>query len=265
MTDLGGGTWTYTLWIPGSTTMHPYMIYLQDTVGNWNMTSGAIQVIDTTPPTWTSVLESADPLELSGTEMITIGGLADLSGIQIILLAFEGANHTMTDLGGGNWTYTTWTPSSTGNYTYTIYIQDTVGNWNMTSGAIHVVDTTPPTCGSLMESADPLELGDTETITIVGVADLSGIQTVQIAIEGGNQTMTDLGGGNWTYTTWIPSSTGNYTYTIYIQDTAGNWNGVKGSIKVESAPPVPTFMLPLILLGAVITIGFFVWKRRTEL
>jgi hypothetical protein len=90
------------------------------------------------------VLESADPLELGGTETITITGVADFSGIQQVLLEFGGTNHTMTDLSGGTWHYNTWVPSSSGAYPYEIYLQDNVGHWNMTSGAIQVVDATIP-------------------------------------------------------------------------------------------------------------------------
>jgi hypothetical protein len=264
MTDLGGGTWHYFPWNPLSTGTYPYTIYLQDNVGNWNATSGSIQVVDTTPPTYTSVTESADPLEFGATETITIYGVTDLSGIQTVRIAFEGANHTMTNLGGGIWHYNTWSPSSTANYPYTIYMSDTLNHWNATSGSIQVVDTTPPHFVLVTESADPLDLGDNETITIAGVADLSGIQTVRIAFEGANHTMTNLGGGVWSYGPWSPSSAGNYPYTIYIQDNAGNWNATSGVIQVLGAQPVPTFMLPFIVLGAILAIGFFGFKRRRE-
>jgi hypothetical protein len=169
----------------------------------------------------------------------------------------------MTNLGGGVWSYNSWIPTSTGNYSYKIYIQDTAKNWNMTYSAIQVVDTTPPTYTSVTESADPLKLGGTETITITGVADFSGIQTVWIAFEGANHTMTNLGGGVWRYNNWIPSNLTTYAYTIYIQDNIGIWNGVNGSIQVEQ--PIPAFRLPFIILSAVITIGFLIWKKRTNL
>jgi len=244
MTNLGSGTWHYLTWIPSYIGNYSYMIYLQDNNGNWNATSGTIQVVDTTPPTWTSVMESANPLELGRTETITIAGVADLSGIQTVRIAFAGSNYTMTNLGNGTWRYNTWIPSSTGNYPYTIYLQDNIGNWNATSGAIQVVDTTPSTYTSVMESADPLELGRTETITMAGVADLSGIQTVQIAFEGSNHTMTNLGGGTWNYLPWNPTNTGTYPYIIYLQDNNGNWNATSGAIQVvDTTPPTYTSVI----------------------
>jgi hypothetical protein len=179
-------------------------------------------------------------------------GVADLSGIQTVQIAFEGSNHTMTNVGGGTWRYNAWTPGSPGDYTYTIYLQDNTGNWNATSGLIHVVNATPPTYASVTENANPLELGGTETITIMGVADLSGIQTVQIAFEGSNHTMTNVGGGTWRYSTWAPSSVGTYPYIIYIQDNAGYCTTVNGTIRVQRTTSPPAFEPFIWLLAGII-------------
>ena len=160
----------------------------------------------------------------------------------------------MTNLGGGTWRYDTWTPSTVGNYSYTIFIQDTVGKWNATAGTIQVVDITPPAYTSVIESADPLELGGVETITIYGVADFSGIQTVRIAFEGSNHTMTNLGGGTWRYSTWAPSSVNTYPYIIYIQDNAGYCITVNGAIQVQKTTSPPT-LEPFIWLLAFIIAG----------
>jgi hypothetical protein len=235
MSDLGGGSWSYDAWTPSSTGNYPYTIYLQDISGNWNATSGAIQVVDTTRPTYISVVESADPLEFGGTETIVIIGVADFSGINLAVIEFGGTNHTMTNLGNGTWRYNAWTPVTRGTNLYTLYIQDNEGNCKAIDDAIQVVDTTPPIYMTTMESADPLELGGMETITIFGVADLSGIQTALLAFEGTNHTMSNLGDGTWRYDAWIPSSTGTNSYTIYIQDTVANWNAVSGAIQVVNA------------------------------
>jgi len=197
-------------------------------------------ILDNAPPTYISVTESADPLELGNTETITIAGVADLSKIQTMLIAFDGSNHTMTNLGGGTWHYNNWTPNSLSTKSYTIYLQDNSSHWNKVSGSIYVVDTTPPTYTNVTESADPLGLGRAETITIAGVADLSGINQVLIAFEGTNHTMTNSGGGTWRYNNWIPSSLDNYSYTIYMQDNTGLWNTTTGSIQIVETPPTYT-------------------------
>ncbi|MHA1266853.1 MAG: Ig-like domain-containing protein [Candidatus Helarchaeota archaeon] len=116
----------------------------------------------------------------------------------------------------------------------------------------------------MTESADPLEFGNTETITITGVTDTSGIQTVLIEFEGDNHTMTDLGSGTWRYSTWTPGSEGTYPYTIYLQDTAGNWNSTNGLIEVKKTTSIPGFQFPLLLSGILIFSIFLLWKRRLK-
>lgn len=122
------------------------------------------------------------------------------------------------------------------------------------------LDTTPPSYSYVTESADPLAVNGTEIITISGVVDVSGIQTVLLEFEGTNHTMTNLGNGTWVYATWTLNSTGTYPYTIYIQDISGNWKAITGSIKVSK--PIPAFWLPLIIVGVMISIGIFLWRRR---
>ena len=236
-------------------------------MGNWNATSGMIHVVNATPPTYTSVTESADPLELGGVETITIYSVSDFSGIQTVRITFEGSNHTMTNVGGGTWRYDTWTPSTVGNYSYTIFIQDAVGNWNATAGVIQVVDTTPPAYTSVTESADPLELGGVETITIYGVTDFSGIQTVQIAFEGSNHTMANLGGGIWRYSIWTPSSVGTYPYIIYIQDNTGYCIIVNGTIRVQrTSPPAfePFIWLLVGIIAGTVAFAIALYQRLSK-
>jgi hypothetical protein len=124
---------------------------------------------------------------------------------------------------------------------------------------IHVVNATLPTYTSIIESADPLELGGTETITIIGVTDFSGIHTVLIEFMGGIYNMSNLGGntthGKWTdwfYDSGTPDRTGTYPYIIYIQDNAGNWNTINGTIQVQRTTSPPAFEPFLWLLAGII-------------
>ncbi len=117
-----------------------------------------------------------------------------------------------------------------------------------------ILDTTPPTYTAVTESADPLKLGNTETITISGVGDLSGIQAVLIEFWGGNETMSPFVGSTWRYTTWTPATTGTHSYTIYIQDTAGNWKSTTGSIQVvaPSTDTISAYLVPFLIIGAIL-------------
>ena len=177
------------------------------------------------PPTFSELVESADPLELGQTETIRINA-SDTSGINQTLIEYGGFNYSMTYVSGDMWKYS-WIPSTVGIHSYTIWIEDGFGNWNYTSGSITVEDTTAPTYLDLIESADPLQLGENETITIkVFDSPLSGVN--QTLIEYGsipiNHTMKNIGGNTWSWSNWRPSSEGIYFYKIYMQDVYDNWN-----------------------------------------
>jgi hypothetical protein len=118
---------------------------MEDNYNNWNSTIGVIEVIDTTPPTYSDLIESADPLQLGQNETITIK-IYDSpgSGVNHILLEYDSSNHTMTFISGNTWSWNKWKPTSLGIHSYKIYMQDMENNWNMTSGTITVVSTTAP-------------------------------------------------------------------------------------------------------------------------
>ncbi|MFX0039933.1 MAG: S8 family peptidase [Promethearchaeota archaeon] len=192
---------------------------------------------DLNPPTYSNLVESADPLLLGNTEIIKID-VFDPSGINQVLIEFEGLNHSMTNIGSNTWQYDSWTPSNTGIYPYTIYMEDNNNFWNSFTDSIEVKeDTEPPSYSNLVESADPLELGNTEIISI-SITDLSGINQVKIEFQGSNHSMTNIDENTWRYVSWTPSNTGIYSYTIYMEDNNNFWNSVTDSIQViDSIPP----------------------------
>jgi len=96
---------------------------------------------------------------------------------------------------------------------------------------ISVIDTTGPALSNLFESADPLELGQAETIQIE-VSDFSGISHVLLEISGVNYTMAYVGGTKWEYSSWIPSNLGLKVYTIYVNDSINNWVSLDSNITV---------------------------------
>jgi hypothetical protein len=112
-------------------------------------------------------------------------------------------------------------------------VNDTEGNWNTLSDFITVRDTNQPLLTNLVESADPLELGQTETIQI-NATDLSGISRVLIEISGLNYTMTKISSATWEYNSWTPTTAGLKSYTIYANDTEGNWNSESDTIMVNT-------------------------------
>ncbi|MFX0105323.1 MAG: hypothetical protein ACFE75_07525, partial [Candidatus Hodarchaeota archaeon] len=243
MANIGGNTWQYDSWIPSSIGTYPYTIFMEDNNNNWGFVSGSIEVIegdsDTTPPSYSNLIESADPLELGNTEVISID-VTDASGINQVIIQFEGSNHSMANIGGNTWQYDSWTPTSIGNYIYTISMEDNNNNWGFVSGSVQVIDTNPPTCIILTNNTTPLELGNSKLI-MVKAQDNSGINQVLIEYEGLTDYMTSLGGDVWQYKDFFPSNIGDCVYTIHIEDNNHNWNKATGSIEVRdtTAPEAP--------------------------
>ncbi|MFW9823248.1 MAG: hypothetical protein ACFFE4_09950, partial [Candidatus Thorarchaeota archaeon] len=231
MINVGGPIWEYNSWTPIATGLKSYTIHANDTENNWNSLTNSILVQDTTPPNIFNLSESSDPLELGETETIQIN-ITDLSGISQVLIEINSLNYTMINVIGSTWEYSSWVPTSTGIKSYTIYANDTEGNWNSINGDITVKDTVQPSFLNLIESSDPLELGETEIIQI-NVTDLSGLSQVLIEINNLNYTMTNVVGSTWEYNSWVPTSTGIKSYTIYANDTEGNLNFISDEISVE--------------------------------
>jgi len=81
----------------------------------------------------------------------------------------------------------------------------------------------PPTFDTITESADPLEIGATETINI-NVYDDSIILFVYIEINDVNYSMSFISGDTYSYSEWTPISIGVKIYQIHMIDECGNIN-----------------------------------------
>ncbi|MHA2282401.1 MAG: DUF2341 domain-containing protein [Promethearchaeota archaeon] len=236
MTNISENAWQYDSWTPNNVDNYTYMIWMQDNFDNWNTTLGTIEVIDTTPPTYSDLIESADPLQIGQNETITIKVYdSPGSGVNRVLLEYDSSNHTMINIGGDTWRWNTWKPAK-GNHSYNIYMEDMENNWNVTSGNITVVEATGPTIENFTMSENPLELGNIVTIS-VDVYDNSSVGWVLIELESANYTM-NYTVGNTYECTWTRSWVGTVIYVIYANDTLNNWNSFTGSFDiVDTTPP----------------------------
>jgi len=257
MSNIGGDTWQYNLWTPSSTGNYSYIVWMEDNFNNWNSTSDSINVIDTTPPSFSSLFESSDPIELGDPLFITIN-VADIADIKRVLIEYEATNHSMSSVGGDLWRYDSWMPNSAGNHSYTIYMEDYNENWNSISGSIMFQDSTPPTYSNLIENADPLELGDNVIITI-NINDFAGINQSLIEFEGLNHSMTNIYGNVWQYNSWIPNKRIIYQYKIYMEDKSSNWNFTNGTLIVQDTTPPSSPIITNAPSGEVSGILTFDW------
>ncbi|MHA1235595.1 MAG: DNRLRE domain-containing protein, partial [Promethearchaeota archaeon] len=187
---------------------------------------------DTSAPTYSDLIESADPLQLGQNETISIK-VYDPPGSEVnqTLLEYDFSNHSMTFLGGNTWSWNNWKPSSTGIYPYKIHMQDMENNWNMTSETITVVNVTAPIIVNLTESGDPLELGNNITIAVDVFDNETVVGVVLIELDGVNHTMTNVGGFTYEFS-WTKLSVGIIYYTIYTNDTENYWNSFTSSFDI---------------------------------
>ncbi len=239
MTNIGGDTWQYDSWTPISVGNYLYTIWMEDNSNNWNSTMGTINVTDTTPPTYSDLLESADPLQLGQNETISIKVYdSPGSGVNQVLLEYDSLNHTMSFVSGNTWSWSKWKPTL-GSHPYKIYLEDMENNWNMTSGTINVVDYTGPIIENVTNSEDVIELGNNITISADAIDNQTSISTVLIELDNTNHTMSYVEGNTYEYT-WRRISVGTVIYIIYVNDTVGNWNSETGSFDIvdRTAPMI---------------------------
>jgi len=197
---------------------------------------------DNLPPSYSNLTESADPLELGATEIITID-VMDPSGINQVLIEFEVNNRSMTNVGGDKWQFSSWTPSNIGNYTYIIHMEDKRKNWGFIEGSIQVIDTTNPTCKLLTNHTEPLELGNS-TAFLIKATDISGIKQVSFNYEGLNFSMRDIGGDVWQLKNFSPSKVGMNNYEIIVEDNNDNKASIIGFIEVkDTTSPLPPILI----------------------
>lgn len=123
-------------------------------------------------------------------------------------------------------------------------------------------DNDPPTWDTLTESADPLELGTNQTISI-DVYDESTISNVYIEINGVNYTMSNVS-NTYSYFNWLPLLEGIFYYQIYMIDEHNNIAKVSRSFLVRNTPDLILTMLILISL-MVLMLFLHLKVRRFEL
>ena len=225
----------------------------------------SIEEEEENPPTFDTIIESADPLELGETEIINVN-VYDESTISNVYIEINSVNNSMYHVSGDNWRYSTWTPISVGIKIYQIHMIDEYNNVNQTDDLnITVQDTIEPIINNVIESADPLILGNVEIINC-DVIDESEIYFVYLEFEGNNYSMVFISGINWRYSTWEPIEIGNYPYVIWANDTEGNVNNYNGDITVQEEEDIigPTWsnltvIIDFLELGYNITVKINVY------
>jgi len=108
---------------------------------------------------------------------------------------------------------------------------DSVGIWSTweTDTFKYEILTSLPAWSNLIETAEPVEFGDSVTVSI-DVTHTSGMTSVEIEYGGANHSMFNVG-DTFSYT-WIPSSTSINPYTLFMLSQSGTWNTLSDSVLV---------------------------------
>ncbi len=255
-----------------------------DSMGLWSQwETGSFKYEKLTSlPTWSNLVETAQPLEFGESMTISVN-VTHPSGIVAVVIEYDGANHSMANT---EHTYShTWTPSLPAVIYYTIYMQSVSGTWNSLSDRIQVTDTTAPEW--INEPSDVvLYYGEALSMQL-SASDLSGIgkwtinDNVNFDITGGlltNKTTLTPGGyplnvtvtddeGNSLSATFIvavlqPTDTTSTTTTTSTSTTTGetNTSGTTPSAEID-----PTSLMIIIGLGflvVVLLIVIVILRRR---
>ncbi len=246
MTHIAGEMFQYNQWIPDELGISNFTIFMEDKSGNWNSTGGSFDVVDTIAPTYSNLIESADPFQIGGNETISIKVYDSGVGIDQVLLEYDNLNHTMNFTGIDTWQWTNWKINSVGLHNYTIFMNDTQGNTFSVSDNITATNLNAPIIENLTFSTSPLEIGEDIEIT-VDIYDDTSISHVFFELNENSWNMTQLIGNQWSIIlnlTMYNSSKELKIFTIHSNDSANTWNSLKSSFEIiDSTPPTPSDLL----------------------
>jgi parallel beta-helix repeat protein len=216
--------------------LYDYVLWANDTSGNWNSSwDHSFLIQDTTPPAISNILDDPDPQEILDRVNITCDVTDNVQVYDVwVNISLPGGglvNTSMTKGPGDAWYYDA-PYTSLGIYDYVIWANDTSENWiGSSSFSFTILDTTLPVISNVIASPDPQEVGDRVNITCE-VTDNVKLFNVWIYfnLPGGgfvNVSMTKGVGDTW-YNDSIYTLVGIYNYIIWANDTQGNWNFSSG-------------------------------------
>ncbi|UCE37379.1 MAG: right-handed parallel beta-helix repeat-containing protein [Thermoplasmata archaeon] len=235
MTKGPGDTWFYDIPYTSLGT-HDYVIWANDTSGNWIFSSGhSFLIQDTIPPVISNVLDDPDPQEILNRVNITceVTDNVQVYDVWVNITSPGGGsiNISMTKGPGDTWFYDA-PYVLLGIHYYVIWANDTSGNWIGSSGHIILVhDTTLPVISNVVATPDPQDVGERVNITceVTDNVELFNVW-IYINLPGGgfvNVSMTTGAGDIW-YNDTIRNLVGIHDYLIWANDTQGNWNFSSG-------------------------------------
>ncbi|UCG68475.1 MAG: hypothetical protein JSV09_11765, partial [Thermoplasmata archaeon] len=243
-----GDTWFYNMTYDALGD-YSYIIWANDTSGNWNSTITEIfTIIDTDGPVLSNPNDTPDPQENGGNVNITVDVADDVAvdEVWINITSPNGSwiNVTMNPGLGDEWFFDT--PfTELGIYQYIIWANDTSSNWNKTgANTFTIQDVDGPVFLIVNDFPDPQEVDGFVNIT-TDIWDDVAVDEVWINIIYPNGSWINVSmfqglGDEWFYEANY-TDLGTYFYTIFANDTSNNWNATGPrtfDIKIDIIPPL---------------------------
>jgi hypothetical protein len=222
---------------------YQFMIWTNDTINNWNSSSGQFLIQDTILPEFSNLTALPDPQEVKG--FVNISGVVEdsyeLYGAWVEVTdpnSNPAGNFSMSyDLSSDRY-YLNLTYDIIGTYQFTIYANDTSNNWNSTSGQLVMVDTTKSSIMDITAIPDPQEVKDFVNISVI-IEDNYELDGAWLEILDpnnnpvGNFTMSYDLSTNRYYVHSKYDNIGMYQFTIWTRDTNNNWNSSPGQFQMH--------------------------------
>ena len=202
-----------------------YKVFMDDSVGNMNVTQKRYVTIDTTYPN----IAYSTPTQATNTYSSVNSYFINVSYIEVnraaTLLGWNGVNETMTCGTGG--CYVNKTGLADAVYTYYAFMNDTTAHGNVTEVRNIVIDTTPPVFSGYVYS--PSVVYNNYTLELNFTLTESNVNTVWIETNvSGSWSNTTLANLSTVYSFEIGigllSVHKNITYRYHANDSAGNEN-----------------------------------------
>jgi len=160
-------------------------------------------------------LMETDPLEYGSEQNVSVN-VSDEDGLALVLIEFNGVNHTMNP---GYWY--SWIPEEAPGETvvYRIYAKDSLGNWNSVIGSFIIQDTTKPEIISYEIEPSIVTLGEQIIISATVTDNYQVDKKWLIVTKPSNDLVIFYFTDSVAYTA---DELGGYTVTVYANDTSGN-------------------------------------------
>ncbi len=229
---------------------HDFLVFARDKAGNWNTTSGAFTIVDTTPPSISDVTAIPNPQEVLGNVNIS-AEVAD--NVQIAAVTAEVfdpmsallGNFTMEyDPLGGKY-FNEVVGDSVGAHTFTVWASDSSGNLASSAGSFTLEDWTNPTISQVTASPDPQEIPGNVNIT-AHVDDNHVLSGVWVEIF--DPSSSPVGNSSMSYDSLSAryyyedpyGVLGIWSFTVSASDVSGNWDSASGSFLIQdtTAPSI---------------------------